>query len=109
MSAYKRYMILHGMLAVLGVFMIVKADRLSDTPIAFVVIGLFCIAVAAGKMVLLKRRCRMMWRKKQIRLMTDKQQEHTIRRMKKDRGENKSWYLVISAVILSMSRLGGEG
>lgn len=49
MSAYKRYMILHGMLAVLGVFMIVKADRLSDTPIAFVVIGLFCIAVAAGK------------------------------------------------------------
>ena len=41
--------------------------------------------------------------------MTDKQQEHTIRRMKKDRGENKSWYLVISAVILSMSRLGGEG
>ena len=55
MSAYKRYMILHGMLAVLGVFMIGKADRLSDTPIAFVVIGLFCIAVAAGKMVLLKK------------------------------------------------------
>lgn len=47
----------------------------------------------------------MMWRKKQIRLMTDKQQEHTIRRMKKDREENKSWYLVMSAVILSMEQV----
>lgn len=53
MNPYRRAMILHSMLAALGVLLILRADRLSDTPIVFILIGMFCIFLALGKMILI--------------------------------------------------------